>query len=240
MASDYAFLDESRRKFFFDHDAATAYQLIKPSLWKRTLSEQERRATVELAGLILRDQKKFEDAAKLYRDIGDDYQAGYCMLLAGKMNDVRPYWARLAGKRPNHWCVSLFGMITHQITAYPTLLQVRNHLESDVTNLIAANQVQFLENLLMYADFLAQLNMEAYKFLGRALMYVGWLDKAEPFLLKGQKTLPNDPEVYFHLGQYSVHRKLYKDARLMLNQCLLISPAYTPARELLATIAEES
>lgn len=237
MAKFLDYLAEPRHKFFEEKNALEAYQLMRPFLWKRGMGEVERRATLELGGLILRDLKRFDEAFKLYKEIGDDYQAGYCLMLSGKMKDVRPYWTRLAEKRPNHWCASLYGMITHQVTVYPTLLQIRNYLESDVVNLIQAGQIPYLENILIYAEFLAQLNMEAYKFLGRSLMHAGWLDKAEDYLLRGQKVLPNDPEIYFHLGQYTFARNLYKDSRLMLNQCLLISPTYTPARDLLNQIA---
>ncbi len=236
MGAIFEFLDEPRKTFFFKQDPVAAYQLLKPYLWKRGLSPAERRATVELAGLTLRAQQHFEMAAKLYQEIGDDYQAGYCFLLAGKLQEVRPFWARLVTQRPNHWCASLFGMLTHQVSTYPTLLQIRNHLESDITNFIQANQIQYMENLLMYADFLGQLNLEAYKFFGRALMNAGWTEKAESFLLQGQKALPNDPEIYFHLGQYSLKQNMVQEARLMLNQCLLISPTYTPAREALETL----
>ncbi|MBY0404514.1 MAG: hypothetical protein K2X66_11495 [Cyanobacteria bacterium] len=239
MVLAYSFLKEPRHSFFQEQDPVQAWKLLKPFLaQQKSFSEPERRALVELAGLVLRSQRKFDEAFKLYKELGDEYQSGYCLLMMGKINDVRTIWSKLVEKRQNHWAASLYGMVTHQVNLYPTLLQIRNQLECDVMNLIHAEQYVFLENLLVYADFLAQLNMEAYKFLGRALMYSGRLDQAHDYLMKGQKILPNDPEIYFHLGQYSFQRHLYKDAKLVLNQCLLISPTYTPARDLLTLINE--
>jgi tetratricopeptide (TPR) repeat protein len=230
------FLSEPRTCFFQEKNPQAALQLIRPYLLKRGLSEVERRATGELAGLLYRHLRQYDEAVKVYREIGDDYQAGYCLLLAGKLQDLKPYWGRVIQKRPNHWCASLYGMVTHQVSVYPTLLQIRNFLETDVANLIWANQTGLLENLLLYASFMAQMNMETYKFLGRALLYAGWSEKASFYLYEGQRLLPNDPEIYYHLGQFNLHQGKPQDARLMLNQCLLISPSYTPARELLTHI----
>ena len=203
-------------------------------------SNQEKRATYELMGNILRSQGKFDQAVKLYEQINDFYQAGYCRMLQGRLQDVQPYWGRTLLERNNHWCVSLYGLVTKQLGTYPTLFQIRNHIESDIANLIAAKQEKYLQNLLSYIDFLTQINLESPKFAGRALMHAGHLEQAVGFLVRGQKALPNDPEIYFHLGQYSMTLGHQKEASLMLKQCLLISPTYRPASELLGKIAESA
>lgn len=230
------FLAPPRDRFFKAHDPEAAAALLKP-IMAQPLSPEEKRAVYELMALAHRERKQFKEAMALYVAIHDHYQAGYCAMLMGDLQGVQTHWSQVVTERQNHWCRSLFGMIVHRLDCYPTIFQVRNHIESDIANLIAAGRVDFLENLLSYVDFLTQMNLEAPKFAGRALMHAGWLDRAGKFLIKGQKALPNDPEIYFHLGQYGVAQKHYREARLMLNQCLLISPTYTPARELLGQIA---
>jgi tetratricopeptide (TPR) repeat protein len=71
-------------------------------------------------------------------------------------------------------------------------------------------------------------------------MHAGHLQEAGSFLIRGQKALPNDPEIYFHLGQYSMALNHHTEARLMLKQCLLISPTYRPASELLGKLPESA
>ncbi len=236
MAGFLTFLTPIRDLFFKENDPKQAYAILARYLNDRKLSAEEKRAVYELAGLILRAQKKYDDAIRLYSDIKDPYQAGYCEMLKGNLPSARNYWTRTISKpegRENNWSLTLFGMISRQLQTYPTSFQVRNHIEADIHNLITAMQFDYLENLLSYADFLIQINPESYKFLGRSLMHSGWVDRASEYLLKGQKTLPNDPEIYFHLGEYSEKKELFEDARIMLHQCLLISPTYQPAKDIL-------
>jgi tetratricopeptide (TPR) repeat protein len=177
--------------------------------------------------------QKWEEATHLFADIEDFYQAGYSQLLAGSLYGVQVHWMKLPAIRANHWCLSLYGLVTGQLTAFPTFLQVRNHLEADIILLSRANQTSMVNNLLRFIDTLATINFEAYKFTGRALFYVKRMDDVEEFLLKGQKLLPGDPEVYYHLGQYYHAMGDSRKCRLALQQCLMISPTYTPAQELL-------
>jgi len=232
-----SYLQPARDLLFKENNVQGAEEALKPHLDKSG-NPTEQRAVGELMGLILRKQKRFEEALQLYENIRDDYQAGYCAMLIGNMPQVQTFWSRVLLERQNHWCISLYGMITQQLKTFPTLFQIRNYMESDIANLIDAEQRGYLDNLLQYVDFLTQLNLEAPKFAGRALLNAGWTDKAGGYLMKGQKALPNDPEIYFHLGQFGVALNHPDEARLMLQQCLMISPTYLPARELLNQITE--
>jgi tetratricopeptide (TPR) repeat protein len=234
-----SYTHEARDTFYKQHDPAKAEQQLRQFL-STPESLEEKRAVYELMGLILRSQKRFSDAAALYEKINDHYQAGYCALLQANVPQVQAHWSKLLAQHQNHWCVSLYGLVTQQLRTYPTLFQIRNHIECDIANLIAAGRLDYLENLLSYVEFLTQINLETPKFAGRALMHAGWLERAGSFLIQGQKALPNDPEIYFHLGQYSMALQHYSEAGLMLKQCLLISPTYRPAAELLNQIPEQA
>lgn len=234
-----SYIQKARDLFYRQNDPVQAEADLSLYL-SAPKNAQEKRAVYELMGLILRSQGKFNEALRIYESINDFYQAGYCLMLQGKLTEIQPYWGRSLLERNNHWCVSLYGLLTRQLGTYPTLFQIRNHIESDIANLITAKQGEYLENLLSYIDFLSQINLETPKFAGRALMHAGQLEQAGGFLVRGQKALPNDPEIYFHLGQYSIALEHHTEARLMLKQCLLISPTYRPASELLGKLSESA
>lgn len=234
MSQFFALLQPARDRLFKQADPQGALKTLAPLADDaHLLGSGEKTALLELAALAHRALNQYKEAVLLYDEIGDSYQAGYCELLRGNMQQVQLYWTRTLQERANHWCLTLFGLATRQLSCFPTMFQIRNHMESDIANLIQANQGQLLNNVVSYVDVLTQVNLETPKFMGRAFLHAGFLEQAGPLLLKGQKALPNDPEVYFHLGQYAVSQRNPEEARLMLNQCLLISPTYSPAKELM-------
>ena len=241
MSFRYSFLHPARDAFFKEKQAENAFKLLEPYLSQTDLGIEETRAVYQLAGLIRMSQYRYAEAKNYFNEVKDNYLSGYCELLQGNFQQIQSYWGPLLQYRVNHWCVSLFGLVTMQLNTYPTMFQVRNHLESDLSNLIKAGQDQMVENVLSYADFLTQVNLETPKFMGRALLNNldiddQWLEKSGQLLLMAQKTLPNDPEVYYHLGQYRVMKGETEDACRVLKQCIMMSPAYTPAEKLLKEI----
>ncbi|MGE0201824.1 MAG: hypothetical protein AB7P76_12775 [Candidatus Melainabacteria bacterium] len=246
MTVHLSFLSPARKKLFQERDAHAALALVTPLLESGERHPVERTALVELTGLAYRALKQYGHAATLYAQHNLHYLAGYAWMLQGNMGEMQAHWRKvILEERPNHWCLTLYGMITGQLQSYPTLFQIRNFLESDLGQLIHAGQTTYMENILQYADFLAQLNLEAPKFMGRALLNAGledsrWLPRVEPLLMKGLQCIPNDPEVYYHLGQYWCEVKQPHEARLSLNQCLMICPTYIPARDLLTTLDAEA
>jgi len=229
-------LKEARDLFFKQRNAIKAEAAIRRCLKCEFKNDEEKKMVLELLALIYRSQQKFEDAIKTYERLNDTYQAGYCALLKGDIKRVQRFWHPVLERQPNHWCLTLYGLVTKQLQTCPTLLQVRHYIETDIETIIDARRTDYLDNLLSYVEFLSQFNLETPKMVGRALMYSGKLDIAGPYLVRGQAALPNDPEIYFHLGQYSIFQKQEKDARVLLGQCLLMNPHYRPAAELLASI----
>ncbi|MEB3287100.1 MAG: hypothetical protein VKJ04_06315 [Vampirovibrionales bacterium] len=210
---------------------------------------QEHRAHIELTCLILRALKRFSEAAALYRQNGDRFQAGYCDFLIGNLNATQTDWGQVLQKRSAHWCQTLYGLATYQLNSYASMLQIRNNLEGDVGNFLLASRWDYLQNVIFYTDILTQMNLESPKFIGRGILnYLLAQSKTpellkspliahtESLLLKGQKVLPNDPEIYYHLGQFRHLSGDDAEARLMLKQCLLISPSYTPVKDLMSQL----
>jgi tetratricopeptide (TPR) repeat protein len=235
-----SYIQEARDLFYKQHMPGHAEAVLRHYL-KKPREKGEKRAVFELMGLILRAQKRYEDARVVYEKINDHYQAGYCSLLRGDLQRVQKCWTQVITHQPNHWCLTLYGMVVRQLQVCPSLLQIRHYLESDICNLITAERFDYLENVLAHVEFLSQLNLEAPKFAGRALFNAGenWWGQAGPYLMQGQKLLPHDPEVYYHMGQLCIMQGHFKEASLMLKQCLLISTTYQPASELLREIPKE-
>lgn len=234
----FSMLNPARDCLFKQGKFDDAFELLNPFLNNKTLTPEEKKAVYQLAGLIRMKQLRFNEASGYFKQVDDAYMSGYCQLLMGEFQNIQGYWQPLLKSRINHWCIALFGLVTMQLNHYPTMFQVRNHLESDIGNLLAAGRDDMLKNLLSYVDLLTQVNLETPKFMGRALINniddtSDWLDEAGALLLKGQKTLPNDPEVYYHLGQYRLMKKQKEAAILVLNQCLMMNKDYTPAKDLL-------
>ncbi len=234
---DIATLNQARKALFLEDQPDTALSLLAPLLESRAdLSAEDERPVVELAGLCYERKHLFDQACDLFYSIMDYYQAGYCLMLKGHPEKATEHWKHLLMMRPNHWCLTLYGLVTSSLNCIPTFLQIRNHLEADIVHLTRAGQTIMTNQLLLYVDLLSDVNYEAYKFAGRGLFNAGRIKDAGPYLLKGQRILPNDPEIYYHLGQYYHAIGELKQASMMLRQCLMINATYTPARWLLDKI----
>jgi tetratricopeptide (TPR) repeat protein len=232
-------LTEARNLFFKAHQPEASWAALQPELESlERLSEAEKLAGYQLAGLILKSLGRYQEAYDSYRMVQDDYQAGYCKMLLGQLDLSRLHWAKVVVGRKNHWCLTLFGMLTQQMTVYPTLLQIRNNLEGDIHSLLTAKQMGYIAKIQQYLDFLSQINLETPKFFGRAYLNCGYPDEARRYLKIAQQTLINDPETYYFLGEYYAQYGTESQALSMLNQCLLISPTYTPARDLKRALSQ--
>ena len=223
-----------RTLLFSQGKAKEALQALKTYQFKRGLATQERRAVLELVGLSHRTLHEWKLAQQAFGEIPDPYQAGYCALLSGDVATAIRWWQPLIQKvNPNHWALCLVGMVTGQMQRWPSMLQIRNYLEQDVYALAEAGQEGLLNNVLACAPILLQINPEAPKMMGRSLLYAQRVPQALTLLLLGQRTLPQDSEVYFHLGQCYASLSDWLQARRCLNQCLMINSDYKPAQWLL-------
>jgi tetratricopeptide (TPR) repeat protein len=184
----------------------------------------------------LRDEGQLSDAACAFRQLGNAYQAGLCMALLGQVQDAIPDWELLIHKRPQHWCVALFGLMKGQLAVLPTFLGIRLYLEMDVWAMLRANRQDYAMTLTRFADDLQTLHLEAPKLLAKPWLYMGHYDVALPLLHQSLNRLPNDPEAYYHLGHYYDLTHQPEQARLMWQETLMINPHYWPASHALATM----
>jgi len=182
------------------------------------------------------ENRDYANAAKVYYEADDKYQAGYCELLMGNLDAARELWSKAPDSSAVEWGRCLIDMINFQVKKLPSFLQIRNNLEVDIGYLIQAQQFKFAQNLIDCVSVMVNINLETYKFIGRSLLHNDYPQPCVKFLLKGRHLLPQDPEAYFHLGQYSFAVEAYKEGKQYLKQCLSINKNYSPAKALLAKI----
>lgn len=236
-------LNKARKALFSEKNPRDAIEILRPLMQSNqysSLTKLARRPFAELAALSHELICEYDLACGYFISIDDYYQSGYCHMLKGNLDKAFDYWKELLKIRSNHWCTTLAGLITGYLNCMPTFLQIRNHMEADIVHLIEANQDIMAFNIVKNSKLLSEINLEAYKFSGRALFNAGKIEESFPLLILGQKALPCDPEIYYHLGQYYQAVGKEKNACLMLKQCLLISPFYTPAIWLLENIQEQA
>jgi tetratricopeptide (TPR) repeat protein len=217
------------------------------------------RAYGELCGYCYHALRQYHQAANAFADAGNFCMAGKMHLASGHVPNAidafttsqqeistgTQHGRRGSECRPVPWGTVLVGLISGRLNVLPSVLQIRQHCEADMALLYEAGQQQFLNTLAGYTDFLAQVNPEGYKLMGRSVMNANVLisqalqhppSVVGQWLLAAQKQQPQDPEIYYHLGQWYAMTGQYHSARRALRQCLMMSPIYPPAEALLASM----
>ncbi|MDD3012205.1 MAG: hypothetical protein PHC34_00690 [Candidatus Gastranaerophilales bacterium] len=184
------------------------------------------------------ENKNYFEAAIIYHKLNKYYQAGFCELLLGNKAKARELWFNAQDSGAVCWARCLIDLIEVKVDLIPTFLQIRNHLESDLGYFIQAGKLDYAENVIQCSDFLADINPETNKFIGKALMNNGFSNLSVNFFLKSQELIPNDPEVYFYIARYSFETGALNEARHFLKQCIDLNASYTPAKKLLDEIGE--
>lgn len=197
-------------------------------------------AILHWLGLCYLENDDYTSAKEAYLKFNGFYQAGFCELLKGNIEEAKILWANCVNSEVKYWSQCLETICLGTIDKEPTFLNIRNHLEADFGYLLRAGQEEFINNILNLVDNLVDINLETYKFIGRSFLHNGYENVSVSYLLKGQKILPNDPEIYYHLGQYSQHVGAYNEAASMYKHCILMSPSYTPANDRLKEMKEQN
>jgi tetratricopeptide (TPR) repeat protein len=182
-----------------------------------------------LAAFDLKRQRHFELAAKAFRQLGNLYQAGWCMALLGSPEDAIDDWSLLLHRYPRHWCVHAFGLIKGTLAMAPEFMGIRLYLEMDLWSILHAKRLDYAENMTYFADVLQAEHLEAPKFLAKPWLLSGYTDQAYTLLMQGLTALPHDPEAYYLLGWVHYARQDMAQSRLMWQEALMINPQYWPA-----------
>lgn len=244
-------LNPIRQVLWHQHNAVAAHEQLAEL--KATLpvaktggptSKGACQAYWELVGYASWQRKNYRKAAEAFDKANNSFLTGYVRLLSGDVPKALKAFSSLHepsedAPKANHWGYTLLGLVTGQLQSFPTILQMRQHLERDVAHLAAAGQQGMVNNLCQYAPILIQVNTEAYKFIGRGLLNSGYTEQALGWLLMAHQININDPELYYHLGEAYVAQNQPQLAKRSLNQCLMMTDMYPPATVLLAKLAKE-
>lgn len=226
---------EARNKVLVEKDPAKAIEMLLelPNIYD--ISGNESFFGYSLATAYF-ENKNYAEAAKVYYDMEEKYQAGFCELLSGKPDIARKVWENLPENSATCWGKCLLELINAKTDNLPSFLQIRNHLESDIGHLIQAGQLQYAENLLSCAESLLYVHSEAYKFIGKALLYNNYPSIGESFLLQSKEVLPEDAEAFYCLGQYYYLIENFQEAKKVLKDAVKLNKYYVPAKKLLERI----
>jgi tetratricopeptide (TPR) repeat protein len=233
MSTEKEIINEARKELLIRKNPLNSIKILMELDRDKTFDDKLLKYTLALAYL---ENKNYSDAAKIYYDLNEKYQAGFCELLQGKIDVAKDLWSNIPNSEATSWGKSLIELLNLKFNSLPTFIQIRNHLECDIGYFIQAERLDFVENMVKSADILSSVNPETYKFIGKALFNNGFANLSIKYFLKGQKIVPQDAEIYYHLGQYSYLVGAFQEGKQILDQCLALNKYYVPARGLLEKI----
>lgn len=232
-------INKARHKLLINKNPDVAIKLLLKSAenFKKTSDFELNLYKITLA-LAYQEKKEYAKAAKIYKEIGENYQSGFCELLSGNQLEAEKLWYDCYSFSPAaQWGICLLDFINLKHDPHiPSYLQIRNFLEMDIGNFIIANKVRFAENIIKNEEVLISVNLESYKLIGRALLNFGFLNMAKEYLIRSIEIVDQDSETFYHLGQYNYLVGNYKESIKMLKRCLELNSYYVPAVNLLKKV----
>jgi len=201
-----------------------------------TAKEQDR-WSAEIYAKSLLFQGKLDEAYFEFRQLGLDYEAGYCQLLKGLNFFAEKIWLM---SNPDafdiSWGLSLITFINGGRIKYPLYFQIRSFLEQDINMFYQTGHEDYVEKLLEHATVFAKINPEAYKFFGRVLFHNKKFELAKELLNFSLDVCYKDPETHFLLANLSMLKGDSYSAQKSLKTAIDVSGGYYPAEKLLSNL----
>lgn len=229
-------INKAKREVLISKNPVKALEMLSDAE-KYKLNEEELTHLRNLLGFIHLENRDYRKAAEIYRQLGENYKAGFCELLQGNEAEAESLWEKAADCEPVRWGKCLINFIKLKKGDMPTFLQIRNHLEVDIGYFIEANKFNYVENILKYDKLFITVNLESHKLIGRVMLNYGYYNLARKYLLKSLDVIPEDAETYYFLGQYNYQIGAYRESERALEYCLEMNSGYVPARYLLEKLA---
>lgn len=185
-------------------------------------------------GFIYLQKGDYKIAFDEFDKEGLTYQKGFCALLMGDYDLAKEIWYSSEESPAISWGKVLLGLLKSRLDGIPSFLQVRNYMESTLYYFFEAGQVEYAEKLISAKEFLADCNIEAYKYIGRTLMeYSEYKDLAQEYLKEATCVLPQDYEAFYLLGCLFIEDGEMDKAKDSLEQALRINEYHLPTRHIL-------
>lgn len=187
-------------------------------------------------GFLYLETKDYEGAERFFAEQKMHFQQGFCKLLMGDKAAARQIWYSAEDNPAIAWGKTLLGILEQRLEAIPSFLQVRNFAEMTLHYFFKSNQKDFAYKLVSSKEFLADCNLESYKYIARVLMENDFEDLAFDYLKKAIEEIPSDAEAYFQLGELYLWRKEPKLALECFRKILEYNPYHVPAKKKIAQI----
>ena len=155
---------------------------------------------------------------------------GYCLLLTGHLIEAEKIFSSIDSVRAD-WLLKIIQILKGYLKEYPTYFQIRNFLEIDLTMFFKTKQLNYIRQIVSYADIFQNINGESYKFLARAFLKNDYPNVCKPFLDKSLSYFYNDVELHYLFAEYYLYMNDYKHAKVAVENCLRINPDYFPAKK---------
>jgi tetratricopeptide (TPR) repeat protein len=215
--------------------------LFEQKQYLKILQEGEANPYIkDYLGFLYLETKDYVSAEKFFAEQGMFFQQGFCKLLIGDKAAARHIWYSSDETPAISWGKTLLGILDQRLESIPTFLQVRNFAEMTLHYLFKSNQVDFAYKLVSAKEFLADCNLESYKYIGRVLMENNFEDLAFDYLKKGISEIPLDGEAYFQLGELYLMRNDVASALGCFKKILEFNPYHVPAKKKIAELELQS
>jgi tetratricopeptide (TPR) repeat protein len=236
---DWQDLHDARTALWLEENPRKALELLPLNPLKEDLSTLPvgmRNLVLDLAITAHIELKQLENASFLLQTHKRWEQLVLLQIAMRRMEQASQTLKNLPTKSASYWAEHLLAISKNQLMHWPTFLQLRNRLESDIRTFFSLNAFDAIDQLVGYLNSFSQLNPEVFKLVGRCFVYCGLYPQAYHLLQHSCKLNPVDAESYFHLGELYLRTAQKEKSRLMLTQALMMNPACEPAKVLLSQI----
>ena len=167
--------------------------------------------------------KEFFEKNKYY------LESGYFYIIEDNLEKAQKCFEKLSDIDPRaNWGIFLCQMLNQKPQRYPTYFEIKNFLEIDLNILIKYYKGDYIDKIIKYADFMANFNLEVYKYIGR----VFWANDLMPismfFLNRAKDRFYNDPELHYLLAYIYYNSNNLEQSKKYIQSCLSILPEYAP------------
>ena len=179
----------------------------------------------------------FESAAKIYNEISEFYQAGYCYFLLNQIDIAIEFFIKAEESPARNWNLFFAETFRARVNTKPTYLQVRAFLERDMSLFLRLDLVAYVQQIIDISDYLFSVNPETNKFIARAFLNNDYSDYAKEYIDRAFDFTTKDAELYYLLAKYYRTQGLTEKVKENLKEALRLSENYLPAKLMLQEIS---
>ena len=184
---------------------------------------------IEFAKSALRE-KKLHDAYNGFKSAVCLYGCAYCKLLNGELNEAKNLLESLENSSSFvNWLLILIEIIEGKKDKMPTYFQIRNFYEQDVEMLFFYERYDFISKIFQKTSYLANFNMEVYKYNARLLLNQGYLADSEILIKKSLDICFKDPETHYMYGELLLKRNDIEKAKQEFQKAIRVNGTYYPS-----------